>query len=51
MNFQLHMGRVNGLTQRRLRFYSPFNGGDDVFVTTKSIANKKNQIIIRRSKR
>ena len=42
MNFQLHMGRVKWFDANEgYGFISPMNGGDDIFVTRKSIANKK----------
>lgn len=42
MNFQLHMGRVKWFDANKgYGFISPINGGDDIFVTRKSIANKK----------
>lgn len=42
MNFQLHMGRVKWFDANEgYGFISPVNGGDDIFVTRKSIANKK----------
>ncbi|EKT58431.1 cold-shock protein [Providencia sneebia] len=42
MNLQLHMGRVKWFDANEgYGFISPMNGGDDIFVTRKSIANKK----------
>lgn len=42
MNFQLHMGRVKWFDAKEgYGFISPFHGGDDVFVTRKSIASTK----------
>ncbi|MCW2258379.1 CspA family cold shock protein [Providencia alcalifaciens] len=42
MNFQLHMGRVKWFDAiAGYGFISPRNGGDDIFVTRKSMANKK----------
>ena len=42
MNFQLHMGRVKWFDAKEgYGFISPRNGGDDIFVTTKSLENKK----------
>ena len=42
MYFQLHMGRVKWFDAKEgYGFISRFNGGDDVFVTSKSIASTK----------
>ncbi|KLN97439.1 cold-shock protein [Moellerella wisconsensis] len=42
MNLQLHLGRVKWFDQQQgYGFISPSNGGDDIYVTRKSIANTK----------
>nr|WP_314264525.1 cold shock domain-containing protein [uncultured Moellerella sp.] len=47
MALQLHMGRVKWFdSQQGFGFISPSNGGDDVFVTRKSIANTKKKSLI-----